>query len=255
MRGWRPEKRGALARRRELTATPSGKLTSYVYVQYAPALPSLTMASRCQLGRLTASRAARPLLLRGVPPPLRPSSVRPSLVLRSQRLFDRHFSLQAKAAASFLSDHVGLQQVTAEVSSGKASSDLAILLHADRRPQALPDGSVRFGPSINVCAASDLPPSDSAGLGAGDLGIMKLQQREPQKVQQRGIEISDEWSQGEAGELLKEVSTMSGIEVSEANRNEAAAVLLKMWTLFRECEGIWFTLQLALSKEASGVKV
>jgi hypothetical protein len=84
---------------------------------------------------------------------------------------------------------------------------------------------------------------------------MKLQQEEPTKVLQRGLEITDKWSQGEAVELLNEVSTQSGVELSEASQDEAAAVLLRLWKLFRECEGIWFTLQLDLSKEASGVKM
>lgn len=243
------------AGRRGLTAKPSRKLTSDVYAQHAFTVSRLNMASRTQLGRLTASHAARARSLHGVLPPLRTTSSRPLLVFRTQLLLDRHFSLEAKAAASFLSDHVDLQQVTPGKISGKVSSALAVLLHADRRPQCLPDGSVRFGPSIQVCAGSDLTPSDSDGLGAGDLGIMKLQLSEPEKVQQRGLEISDEWSQAEAEELLKDFSDKSGLEMSEAGRSEASGILLKLWKLFRECEGICFTLQLDLSEQTSGVKV
>ncbi|PWN20605.1 succinyl-CoA synthetase-like protein [Microstroma glucosiphilum] len=213
------------------------------------------MASRSQLRRLVACHDAVRLPLGGVLPLLRSTPARPSLVSKPQRRNDRYFSLEAKAAASFLSEHIRLKQVTHDEPASKNASTLAVLLHADRRPQHRPDGSVRFGPSIQICAASDLPPSHSAGLGTGDVGIMKLQLIEPEKVQQRGIQVSDEWSQEEAEELLREVSVKAGIEVAEASRTEAASVLLELWKLFKECEGIWFTLRLDLSKEAPGVTV
>lgn len=148
----------------------------------------------------------------------------------------RLFSVHGDAAASLLARHTNSKVHSQNVvSSSEVGTTLAVLLHADRRPQ---QQFGFFGPSLLVCAAADLYRTEASGLGQGDLGIMQLQKQSPQQVQQVTIDLQHDG-------LTKEKAQQSLQRWTKSD--QAAAALIGLWELFKSSEGIWFTLYLHLS--------
>lgn len=164
----------------------------------------------------------------------------------------RCFSIDGQAARTLLTDkgHVGLSADQIRISSPAGAfppsspsfpPPLAFVLHADRRPQMLPNGKTHFGPSLLVCRSDALPAvsSDDKKLGHGDLGMLRLQMESPSSVAQVPIFVGQ-------GGGLSEADARAAIaavdpEGDKSPRGAAAILLSQLWKIFEECEGIWFS--------------
>lgn len=106
------------------------------------------------------------------------------VISRSRALFAsssrvRLFSFQAESVTSLLA-----RRTQARPGVGKQGTTLALLLHADRRPQ---QNGTFFGPSLLLCEASKLKGSPKGELDEGDLGTLRLQRNFTSEVSQAAI--------------------------------------------------------------------
>lgn len=165
----------------------------------------------------------------------------------------RCFSLQADTAATFLSKHLGVQVEPGTADGKVLPSDLAFVIQADRSPQSLCDGSVFFGPSIAGCDAAQLRQVDRSGLGPGDLGLLKLLSAhdEPAKVRKEAIDVVRGLNVGDAQRFVRNVALAQ--QLNQSTIDDVAQLLVQMWTLFKEYEGIYFTLQ--VGSEGGAIKL
>lgn len=155
----------------------------------------------------------------------------------------RCFSLQADTAATFLSKHLGVQVEPGTTASNLLPTGLAFVIQAGRSPQTLIDGTVFFGPSIAGCDAAELHHVDRSGLGPGDLGLLKLLSAhdEPAKVRKEAIDVVRGLNVGDARRFVRNVALAQ--QLDQSTIDDVAQLLVQMWTLFKEYEGIYFTLQ------------
>ncbi|CAO1629426.1 unnamed protein product [Jaminaea pallidilutea] len=155
----------------------------------------------------------------------------------------RCFSLKADTAATFLSKHLGVQVEPGTATSNILPSGLAFVIQADRNPQPLTDGTIFFGPSIAGCDAAELHHVDRSGLGPGDLGLLKLLSAhdEPAKVRKEAIDVVRGLDVGHARRFAGNLALAQ--QLDQSTIDDVAQLLVQMWTLFKEYEGIYFTLQ------------
>ena len=162
----------------------------------------------------------------------------------------RALHLQASEAATFLARRLPAAEVSA-APPPPSSNALALLLHADRRPQSLPDGRstqgirAHYGPSLLGCHQA-LLPTDRASLGPGDLGVLLAQRDKPAGVVQLPISLQRGLALDHAFGFLLRMSPIAGLSLPEPLTWRAAEALQQLWDVFKACEGVWFTAHLLL---------
>lgn len=161
----------------------------------------------------------------------------------------RSFSIQGKQAATLLSRRLKVP-VTED---HPASKGLAVLVHADRRPQTIEtNGEERtfFGPSLIVKSLAEY--SRAGRSEAGDIGLLGLTQarlmgrannksRRP-RLKQSPLPSATEDAQKSA---ISRLLTRGQFEETLAQGRHSKAVwqlLRRLTGLFCEADGIWFTL-------------
>lgn len=164
--------------------------------------------------------------------------------------------LRAGAAVDFMrsaeGDRFPAHREARTGSSSDPARTLSILLHADRRPQALPtkDGiRTHFGPSLLGTVSSKLPSLSASELGQGSSGILRLREDKPSSVIQLPIDHHKGLSTDRAFGFLIRMAPLAGLSFPEPLTWEAAQVLQRVWHLFDEYEGLWFNFKLSIDEQ------
>ncbi|TKY87312.1 hypothetical protein EX895_003989 [Sporisorium graminicola] len=167
----------------------------------------------------------------------------------------RDFHLEAKDIPTFLSKAgstlpASVQIESASTSAARSSEGVAVLISADRDPQASwPSGSGAgkgkfYGPSILSAPLSSVRALDSTYFGRGGLGLLKLRQHSPESIAHAAVRSNT--SSLPASAL--------GSLVHGLTAKEAPSVIEAMWDIFDRYEGLWFSFTLVPSGEG-GIRV
>ncbi|CAO1624249.1 unnamed protein product [Sympodiomycopsis kandeliae] len=162
----------------------------------------------------------------------------------------RNFSIEREAAKTFLTQQLKIAPSSVQLHSHPSpsgSESLSLLLHADRRPKSVRvDGTEKthFGPALLVCNSLDLQDEKGKMLGAGDLGILKLQSQRPVRVLDVPISI-------EVGPRVDEI--VEGIadkfELTADKASHLKELINTLWNAFDTCQGIWFSVRAEIAND------
>lgn len=176
------------------------------------------------------------------------------LALRTQRLTGiatrvRLFHLAGQDSVDFLKEHITGLKV--DQTDAQPTDSIKVLLHADRRPKVLSSGVMHYGPALLACSSASLHDQHTATLGTGELGILSLQQRSPDRVVDLPLPVEQGLQMVNSLEFVRKVTTLAGLSASHAIEKQAAETLHELWQVFEKCEGTWFTFGLNINGSVS----